>query len=347
VIVVDTDTIDKKAPTDPSVEMLVALARATGHQLFLPAVAWDEYTAHYKQALAEAYESLVAKVTDLQRLAPHWRFDVPGSPAMTAAMERNTKLQERFTPAMTPAGAPAEGLRREIERIPPAADGRGARDTVIWLTALDKMAAVDPSDELLIFYSKNVGDFTAGKSEKLHPVLVEEVEARLGDAADRFRYCGTLEALLNALEAAQVPVGDANFASVAASPNLDGAIVGVMARPSVFFELASPWSNGLGTLRSGAVTNLVLQEWRNAQRLKVAEVDYLVFSGTWTGEKMFGAMNAVPGDTITSIKVTFGVDATIVAQLDSDSKIAAVSIDGLSAPRDVVAMHVTQRYEGT
>ena len=341
-IVIDTVVIDKFAPTDPSVEMLVTLARVTNHRLYLPAIAWAEYYAHHRRALDEAYEALLAKARDLQKLAPHWRFDAPGSPAQTAAMDRNTRLQERFTPIPTPDWAPAEGLRREIERIPPAHNGDGARDTAIWLAALTQMAASQNEDELLIFYSKNIKDFAVGKTDRLHPTLMSEVRERLGATADRFRYCSDLEPLLRVLDASRIENGDVNRASVAASTVLNEAMVNAMANPSAFFELASPWSRGLGTLRSGQVENMVLVDWDNVHRMQVADIEYLTFSGTWTGEKTFNAVSAQPGDTVTNIRVTFRIDATIVAELGPQSEITAVTVGGLTVPRDIDAQHVVQ-----
>lgn len=343
-IVIDTNVIDKKAPTDPSVEMLVALAGRTGHLLYLPSVAWEEYSAHVTRELNTAYESLLARAKALERLAPRWQFDAPGSPAETAAMEQNTRLRDRFIPIPTPDHAPAEGLRREIAQEPPAADGGGARDTAIWLTALAQMAGTESPEELLIFYSKNHKDFGEGISGRIHPSLWKDVVARLGHAASRFRYCADLDSLLGVLDASRTSVADSKLESVAASPILRNEMLSALNHPSVYFDLTNVWSRGLGTLRSGSIQSLELREWKNQHRIRFAGIEYLVFAGTWSAEKLFSPVGVQPGDVVTHILVTFEVDATIVATVNSRTEIDAADVDGLTAPRDLHAAEVTQSF---
>jgi hypothetical protein len=65
----------------------------------------------------------------------------------------------------------AEALFREIERVPPTREGRGARDAAIWMTVRDHHLA---SDQEGYFVSANLKDF-ANEQGHLHDRLAAEL----------------------------------------------------------------------------------------------------------------------------------------------------------------------------
>lgn len=91
-------------------------------------------------------------------------------------------------------GAPddaLEALEREASRTPPARGGRGARDSLIWLTVL---RSATPG-VTVHFVSRNTRDFGTNNGDALHSDLAEETR----DVAGEVQYHSSLDSLFDAL----------------------------------------------------------------------------------------------------------------------------------------------------
>lgn len=84
-----------------------------------------------------------------------------------------------------------EALEREALRRRPARNGRGARDSAIWLMVLRLAAAYDA----VFFVSANTADFGAGKRGGLHPDLASEEASARG----RIEYLTDIRQLIETL----------------------------------------------------------------------------------------------------------------------------------------------------
>ena len=105
-------------------------------------------------------------------------MESPPPPDLDDTVEQwRTHLEGRFRIVETPANAANEALAREIHRIPPTRDGKGARDAVIWLSIIDDIKGTDGESNFLITSNKN--DFASPQDpNSFHPALLEELGAR-------------------------------------------------------------------------------------------------------------------------------------------------------------------------
>lgn len=83
------------------------------------------------------------------------------------------ELRTTFTVIDLDGEDAVDALRREAKRTRPARQGRGGRDSAIWMTAI-RLAA---THDTVFFVSNNTADFAVGKSGQLHPSLASEVAA--------------------------------------------------------------------------------------------------------------------------------------------------------------------------
>jgi hypothetical protein len=103
-----------------------------------------------------------------------WAFEVPyfraPAPLALAQAWRKDMLKAAEVLPVTPEHA-AEALFREIERVPPTREGRGARDAAIWMAVRDHHLT---SEQEGYFVSANVEDF-ANEQGQLHDQLAAEL----------------------------------------------------------------------------------------------------------------------------------------------------------------------------
>ncbi|MEW2511019.1 PIN domain-containing protein [Streptomyces sp. NPDC046870] len=140
-------------------------------------------------------------IPDLQEIASSWRAE------LEAAFE---VFPVKGTQAI-------EALKREAARKRPAREGKGARDSAIWLSMLDSASGYEAP---IHFVSDNKEDFAdTADAKRLHPDLLEDCKARgvevvyhrnldslldslskkVATAPDSESINGTLEILLEAL----------------------------------------------------------------------------------------------------------------------------------------------------
>jgi hypothetical protein len=166
---------------------LRAIAQAHRLELVIPEMALNEATANRREQIAakaaairtaiekaEGFfdSSLKFRAPDPQRTADKWRTEL--------------LVGMRFIEGS--AGHAYEALNRELNRIPPAHDGKGARDAAIWLAIRDDHRS---RSEPGFFVSGNHTDFGVPPNGELHPELKAEV---LGPQP--FTYVHKISALL-------------------------------------------------------------------------------------------------------------------------------------------------------
>ncbi len=194
-IFLDTNILPRSGPLDaPHIAVLDALAAATGHTLVLPSVAVTESVSARRRDATDAFSRLVSAHRTASKFALLAAVYVPDP--TDVAREWEVELRRRFEIAPIPIGAAEEALRREAERIPPAREGRGARDCAIWLTLLHEHAS---RSEESFFVSENKADFGCQRdSTILHGYLAAEVPVE----SRPLRYHSTFTSLVEALATA-------------------------------------------------------------------------------------------------------------------------------------------------
>jgi predicted nucleic acid-binding protein len=199
VIVLDTNQLHAHGiERNPHMLMLRAVARVAGHRLAVPAMVEHEYLSWYRDSVIRAINT-ARRLDDLKsreqllRLVPWWA-DRAGFangestlPILESVVvdERQKLLHSLFEVLPPPPGAAEEGHQREISRRPPAVQsgeaGKGARDTAIWLTALEAARTESPYNVYFITRDEGFGE------AKLKPELSQEAPGNLVyfDSTDR------------------------------------------------------------------------------------------------------------------------------------------------------------------
>ena len=139
---------------------------------------------HYQEAAKEFLEAnnKIARYFDLPGVY------VPDVNEVVARWESDLRADFRVLPP--DAEDALESLNREATRTPPARGGRGARDSLIWLTC--RRLAADGND--VLFVSRNTKDFADPGGKSLHPALSAELAA-----GDTVNYLVGLDGLFDLL----------------------------------------------------------------------------------------------------------------------------------------------------
>jgi hypothetical protein len=109
------------------------------------------------------YLAAFKRMSRFFELAPAY---IPGIEQITT--EWDEALRDSFLVLEMHGDDAVEALKREALRRVPAKDGKGARDSAIWLAAMRRAR----TGSKVILVSKNTADFAEGTD--LHPALVEE-----------------------------------------------------------------------------------------------------------------------------------------------------------------------------
>ncbi len=153
----------------PEMSAVRALARAHKQPMFIPSIALDEATANRRRDIEDALNDVQLAIRKAR-----WAFEVPyfHAPvplALAQSWQRDMLKAAELLP-VTPEHA-SEALFREIERVPPARKGVGARDAAIWMAVRDHHLA---SDQEGYFVTANVKDF-GNEHGHLHDQLAAEL----------------------------------------------------------------------------------------------------------------------------------------------------------------------------
>ena len=152
-IYVDTNAIPPHGPLDSiDLSALRAVVMEHGFDVALPRMVVEESIGQRRRHVRAAIE----RVRSAQHaVREFWKVESPPPPDLDDTVEQwRTHLEGRFRIVETPANAANEALAREIHRIPPTRDGKGARDAVIWLSIIDDIKGTDGESNFLITSNK-------------------------------------------------------------------------------------------------------------------------------------------------------------------------------------------------
>jgi PIN domain len=153
----------------PEMSAVRALARAHKQPILIPSIALDEATANRRRDIEAAVNEVQLAIKKAS-----WAFEVPyfraPAPLALAVSWQKDMLKAADLLPVSPEHA-AEALFREIERVPPARKGVGARDAAIWMAVRDHHLG---SDQHGYFVTANVKDF-ANERGHLHDQLAAEL----------------------------------------------------------------------------------------------------------------------------------------------------------------------------
>lgn len=139
------------------------------------------------EAIAKLQEAFnqASKVMDLESIY------IPDLQEITASWR--AELEAAFEVVPVEGAQAVEALKREAARKRPAREGKGARDSAIWLSMLDSAFNYEAP---VHFVSDNKNDFAdAADGKRLHPDLLEDCKARSVEVI----YHRNLDSLLDSL----------------------------------------------------------------------------------------------------------------------------------------------------
>lgn len=155
----------------PELSAVRAVASELGQELVLPALVAEESAANRMRETEKALGAIRKSFRDAGWIPGLEQPPLP-EPAQLASAWRG-QLDKLFIQLPTSGSNALEALRREINRIPPTKEGRGARDAVVWLAVRDDhLSRREPG----YFVSRNTADFADRNGGRLHPELAREVQ---------------------------------------------------------------------------------------------------------------------------------------------------------------------------
>ena len=172
----------------PFWQLIFRLCDLTGHTPTVSELIVHESVNLVRTQLDEATESLTSAYRKLAKVSVVEPIYLPSSQAEAEEWEK--VLRQQFTVVSVDGEDAISALQREALRVPPARNGKGSRDSSIWLSALRLSA---DSGEVK-FISQNTRDF-ASNDGTLHPDLVAE----LGSRDLNLSYFNDLESLVSCL----------------------------------------------------------------------------------------------------------------------------------------------------
>lgn len=189
-IFLDTTALPFKSQTRSlAFSVIRAVANQRGHKIFVPRLVLEEAVANRQREVEDAIRDLGRAINRLRKLGAEIEAPLLQEPAEAAEQWRRD-LMAQVTVVETPDGAPWEALVREVWRLRPAREGKGARDTAIWLTVLNKHLGLR---ETSYFVSHNTRDFADPQDKgRLHP----ELAAQCTSVEYPLYYCHSSSALL-------------------------------------------------------------------------------------------------------------------------------------------------------
>jgi len=194
-VVIDTNILPMWRGLDGPLWLSVRkLCEVLGIVVYLPEIVVLESVNLRRDAFAssaaEFLESL-RKVGKFVDLAPIYVAD---ESEICESWEQ--ELRDVFTVVPIDGDDAVDALHREAQRIRPARNGTGARDSAIWMTAL----RIAEAHQTVYFVSNNTADFAAGKQGQLHEHLASERDAASLDLRYLKSIYGLIEALAESID---------------------------------------------------------------------------------------------------------------------------------------------------
>jgi PIN domain len=331
--------------------LLCELAKGSGHTIATADITFEEFKSGYSQLVRDAW--MKRRDADLA----YREYDGSGSSDfddadadLGAVVTRGlAEFQGSITILVSDPAFHTEGLRREVWRQRPAAiswakPGSGARDVVLWLTA---MQVCKSSGERLYFVSDDVLAF--GKSE-LHEELKNEIEEKLGARAGEFFYCRNIAELLPLLADRSDHVEDIPSLELLAKDKTLNEHVDRFCEPyfrALTRRMAGTYTDHLSMFSMKTIRRLTLSAVCKASSYRIGGKVWLVASMRWQLDARVNSISvtkdaaSIESDYSGSILEevypgfaqvkTFDLTAIISVSHDSDSMPEIESVDIVSA----------------
>jgi hypothetical protein len=314
--------------------MLKTVALHTGHQLWLPEMALEEHLAHYRSDVTIAGQQLASAAGTPRRLIHSFTLTVPALNIESATADYAERLKGVFHILPTPDQVWQQALIREARRQSPAKTslngaGAGARDVVIWLTAL---FACRERQEETYFVSQDNAAF--GKDD-LRPELAQELADTLGDSAGKFHYCYGIEGLLDQLATKYDPVPSEE--DIEASASVREAVTAALGAPELLFQLmrAPDLMGGFGAalVRPDSIG---LASGGRRMAYQIGDGTWACAESIWLVHHRFTWMFGDGSQTSArEVRITFKARTTLVMHLGDDGKIDATEVSSLSRAYEI------------
>lgn len=169
-IILDTNILPRRGPLkNTRISALLKVASYHGLTVCIPEMVLHESLHARTDAIASAIQSVKDAVTSAEKLIELDPIYLPGIEEATQRWKES--LEEAFHVIPTTGNQALEALKREAQRQRPARGGKGARDSVIWLSTIECGKSVAE----VHFVSDNHADFgDSSDARQLHPDLSEE-----------------------------------------------------------------------------------------------------------------------------------------------------------------------------
>lgn len=172
IAVFDTNVLPGPVSVDgPFWQSIFRLCEISEHVASIPEIVVHESVNWVRQKLDEHAEALLSAHRKLSALTLVEPVYIPSGEAEAEAWE--ARLREQFDVIPLRGEDATEALVREALRKPPAREGRGSRDSSIWLSAMSR--SIEGAHVKLV--SRNTSDF-GHKKGGLHPQLAAEVKEK-------------------------------------------------------------------------------------------------------------------------------------------------------------------------
>lgn len=188
VIFLDTNAIPRRGSLKSVImSAVLQIASKRSIRVCLPSLVLEESVSARVRAATSAIEALGSASNEASKFFHVDSFYVPDVTELGEGWR--SELAETFRIVDVVPDDALEALHREAHRQKPARDGAGGRDAAIWLT-VKRFHLTHDGPTFLV--SDNSKDFADPTGKVLHPALAAE----LGERANLFHYCRTLDGLL-------------------------------------------------------------------------------------------------------------------------------------------------------
>lgn len=184
-IIIDTNIINKDYKLQGKyIVTLSGAAAKLGYDVCVPEVVVDEIVSHYKDELAEAYDTYFKGVSKLKKLLPEMPKSIISEASIEEQLQKfrvqyETELQAKNIKILPyPNVAHKSIVAKELDKKKPFKDSqKGYRDSLIWETVKSELIPVkDLFDECqILLLTRNTKDFA--DKNGLHQDLKDELLA--------------------------------------------------------------------------------------------------------------------------------------------------------------------------
>lgn len=186
-VVFDTNTLPVMSGLDSVLWLTTRkVCAAAGLDLVIPEIVIHESVNLRRERFEPAAADYLKSYRAVAKFFASEPVYVPSADEICEAWEQ--ELRSTFTVVPTHGEDAAEAMQREALRRRPARNGKGGRDSAIWLTVL----RLSQQFSRVSFVSKNTEDFSVKGSAGLHPELAAEAV----DAAGTIAYFTSIDDLI-------------------------------------------------------------------------------------------------------------------------------------------------------